>query len=103
MNLFQKIDDVVWGETDNVWNETFAFIIRHVPSPGVSDEIVMKCISTRYDEFTLKYYKVMRIMDESDVSEGLLKLLLHYQRIMLRYRSAYDCCRTLEHCLGTVA
>ena len=68
-----------------------------MPSPGVSEEIVMKCISTRYDEFTLKYYKVMLIMDESDVSEGLLKLSLHYQRIMFRYRLAHECCRTLEY------
>jgi hypothetical protein len=47
MNLFQKIDDVVWGETDDVWNETFAFLIQHVPSANVSEENVMKCISNR--------------------------------------------------------
>jgi hypothetical protein len=99
MNLFQKIDYVVWGETDDVWNETFAFLIQHVPSANVSEENVMKCISNRHDEFKDKYYKVLWIMDKSDESEGLLKLLFHYQRIMFRYRSAYDCCKTIEYVL----
>jgi hypothetical protein len=97
MNLFKKIDNVVWGESNDVWNDTFSFLLRYEPSSNVLNEIVVKCISTRHDEFKVKYYKVLRIMDESNESEGLLKLSLHYQRIMFRYRLAHECCRTLEY------
>jgi hypothetical protein len=97
MDLFREIDDVVWGETDNVWNDTFALLMRTPLSPRYLGEIVMKCISTKHDEFKDKYYRVLGIMDNSDESESILKLSFHYQRIMFRYRSAYDCCKTMEH------
>jgi hypothetical protein len=99
MDVFKRIDDIVWGESGDVWNNTFALLMRETPNTGVMDDIVMKGIVVKYEEYKCMYYKVLEINNELGESEGVMKLLLHYQKIMSRYRSAYSSCRSYEYAL----
>ena len=99
MDLFNRIDDIVWGESDDVWNTTFALLMRETPSMGLSVDVAMKFIVLKYEEYKNMYYKVLEIKNGLCESDGVLKLLLHYQKIMSRYRSAYSSCKAYEYSL----
>jgi hypothetical protein len=99
MDLFNKIDDFVWGESEDVWNNTIALLIRETPGMGSLVDVVMRCIWVKYEEYRNMYHKVLDIYDGQCGSDGVLKLLLHYQKIMSRYRSAYNSCKAYEYAL----
>lgn len=105
MSVCDQVDDIVWGETERVWDETFSLLALKTPN-ATSDlmNVVTRWLRCKIDEFELKYTKVSKILEEekSEIfhySEGVLGLKNHYQRIMLRYTSAYNACKATEYLL----
>lgn len=97
MEICGSIDDIVWGPSDKVWDETLVVVMREMSSIGPFLNEIMKWVLSRVNEFEIKYIKVLRKIDEEPGnSEGVVKLMFHYQRIMLRYKMAYDSCKTVS-------
>ncbi len=91
------VDDIVWGPSDKVWDETLVVVMREMSSIGSFLNEIMKWILTRVNEFEIKYIKVLTKINETPIdSEGVRKLMVHYQHIMLRYKIAYDSCKTVS-------
>ena len=101
MNICQKVDDIVWGDShlNQVWDETFMLLMQEVSSTNILIKITLKWISSKIDEFDSKYQKVSNILSELGWSDGVRKLALHYQAITERYKAAYNCCRSIEFLL----
>jgi hypothetical protein len=99
MDICARVDDIVWGQSDQVWNETFVLIMRE--TLGVSSVLneVMRLILSRISEYEAKYLKVSSISKTLNNNEGVKRLVLHYRDIAMRYTLAYDSCRTVDFAL----
>ncbi len=106
MSVCDQVDDIVWSETERVWDETFSLLV--LKNPNVTSDlvnVVARWLRCKIDEFELKYTKVSKILEQEEnraffhYSEGVQGLKNHYQRIMLRYTSAYNACKATEYLL----
>ena len=97
MDICTRVDDIVWGQSDKVWDETFMLIVREALGVGSVLNEVMRLILSRIAEYEMKYLKVVRITEacDSDSLDGVKRLAVHYRDIALRYELAYDSCKTV--------
>ena len=98
MEICARVDDVVWGASDNVWDDTFMIVSCGTLGSSVLLNEIMRWITTRVTEYEHKYLKVEGIHEKlNDPSEeGVKRLMLHYRDLMLRYRIAYDSCKAVD-------
>jgi hypothetical protein len=97
MDVCRLVDDIVWSQSDRVWDDTFVLIMRETRC--VSQSLVNKVMRwtvTQAAEYEAKYLKVVEISQRLSDAEGVGKLVFHYQNIMLRYRLANDSCKAVE-------
>jgi hypothetical protein len=100
MEICKKIEDIIWGESTRVWDDTFTILVINDLSVGVIVNVVMKWALHGISEFQAKYSKALKILTEARVfHEGVEKLVDHYKHIMLRYKTVYECCRAMEFSL----
>ena len=99
MDVCRQIDDIVWGESENVWNDTFSLLLLKDLGVNVLVNVVMKWVAARIADFENKCSKVSLILDELGHPEGVPKLWLHYQRITDRYKSAHSSIKTMDFIL----
>jgi hypothetical protein len=95
MEICNKVDDVIWGESIYVWNDVFKILMHETSRLNVIVNMVENWVNLKIVEFDTKHKKVSDILDLIGNSDGVTKLMIHYQRIALRYRLAYDCCRSI--------
>jgi len=108
-NICERIDDIIWGETDTVWNDVFSLLLalsNNNPAffyrGKIMKDVVMPWVHCMMKEYETKYNKVLKIRDEDVIfrfSDGVVRLQSHYHRIGIRYRSAYSACSTIEYSL----
>jgi hypothetical protein len=98
MELCARVDDIVWGDSDLVWDETFMLITRGTLGRSQVLNEIIQWILSRVTEYEVKYLKVVSIHDKLDdpSEEGVRRLMLHYRDLMLRYKMAYDSCKTVD-------
>jgi hypothetical protein len=94
-----SIDDIVWGTSESVWNDTFDFImLGKLENTGCMNEVLEWIVSKR-DEYLAKHLKVSTICDSLQKARcdatGAVRLLMHYEHILLRYDTAHDSCRAV--------
>ena len=95
--ILRTIDDIVWNESSDVWNETFALLVRESCCTCPLATVIMKLVSSKADEYSNMYHKVSDIKNKLDDGDTLSKLLIHYQHLACRYKIAYDCCRAMGY------
>ena len=96
MEINRKIDDIVWGGSEKVWDDTFVVLTHEVVDPKILVNVVMKWVLSNHDEYKSKYFKVLEIITGLPDTDSLLTLAFHYRKIMSRYRLVYDCCKTMD-------
>jgi hypothetical protein len=97
MELCARVDDIVWSQSDKVWDDTFTLVMLETRGVGELLYRVMRMIHTRVAEYEMKYLKVQDILRKlGDSPAGVERLALHYNDIKLRYRLAYDSCKAID-------
>jgi hypothetical protein len=91
-----SIDAIVWEGSGSVWDETFELIRRETHGFSVLLNEIMNWIVSKVAEYRAKYLKVVAICERLRDPGGVHKLVFHYENIMLRYKTAYDCCRAYD-------
>ena len=99
MNVCKMIDDVVWGQSETVWDETFLLVMRETLGVTAIVNEVMRWAMSRFDEYEMKCRKMVSIYESLGRTEGVKRLMVHYQDIMMRYRSAHDSCMAIQFML----
>ena len=97
MDICNKVDDVIWGDSQSVWDDVFRILMCETVRLGVLVNTVEMWVNSKISEFDTKYRKVSDILELVGESEGVTKLLIHYQHIAWQYRSAFDCCKSVEY------
>lgn len=100
MDLCVKIDDIVWGQSEKIWDEIFSLLVLcHIETTQLVN-VVMKWVLSKIAEFDSYYQKVLHIMYENiSYPEEVRRFANHYCRIVSRYKTAYSCCRAMEYSL----
>jgi hypothetical protein len=93
MDLNKRIDEIIWGDSEDVWNDTFSMLENEDVNPRIFVNEVMKWVMLKHDEYREKYFKVLEIQTRLQEPDSVLNLVSHYQKIMFRYRLVHDCCR----------
>lgn len=99
MDICNEVDDVIWGESQCVWDDVFRILMCGTVRLGVLVNTVEQWVNSKIDEFDYKHRKVSDILELVGESEGVRRLLIHYQQIACRYRSAFNCCKSVEYVL----
>ena len=93
-----RIDDIVWGPSECVWDDTFVLITHGTLGRSQLLNEIIQWVLSRVSEYEVKYHKVVSISkkldDPSDTGVG--RLMMHYRDLMLRYRMAYDSCIAVD-------
>ena len=97
MDVCRLVDDIIWSQSDRVWDDTFVLIMRETRcvSQSLVNE-VMRWTVSKAAEYEAKHLKVVEISQGLSDAEGVRKLMIHYQNIILRYRLANDSCKAVE-------
>ena len=99
MEICNKVDDVIWSESLNVWNDVFKILMHESSRLNIIVNMVENWVNSKIAEFETKQKKVSEILNLVGNSDGVTKLMIHYQKIALRYRLAFDCCKSIGICI----
>lgn len=98
MDICSRIDDVVWGESEKVWDEIFSLLVKENVSTCLLVNVVMKWVLNKISEYESYYQKVLFILYESvHYTEEIRRFASHYHRIVWRYKTAYKSCMAMEY------
>jgi hypothetical protein len=97
MDICKQIEDIVWSESEDVWNETFTLLMLNENNHNALVNVVMKWILRMIAEYETRHTKILDILDKMTCSsEGVETLEMHYQRIVSRFKSVHSCCTAIE-------
>jgi hypothetical protein len=97
MDICKQIDDIVWGESESVWNDTFSLLMLNENGRNSLVNVVMKWNLRMLAEYESRHAKILDILDGMTCEkEGVRKLEMHYTRIISRFKSVHSCCTTIR-------
>lgn len=99
MDICKQLDDIVWGESEDVWNQTFGLLIMNDVRHNTLVNVVMKWVLQMVADYESRHTKILDILKKTTPlsSDGVQILEMHFLRIVSRFKIVHSCCTVIEN------